>query len=51
MHLLSAAETGDVATIKRLLHTRYIDVDTTDPVVSLCIFCSIVLEMYLWIIA
>ena len=39
MGLLSAAETGDVVTVERLLNTRYIDVDTTDPVVSLCICC------------
>ena len=35
MRLLSAAETGDVVTIERLLNTRYIDVDTSDPEVSL----------------
>jgi len=35
MQLLSAAEKGDIVAINRLLHTRYVDVDTTDHVVSL----------------
>ena len=40
--LLTAAEAGDVVTVERLIHTRYIDVNTTDwvstfyGVVSVC---------------
>ena len=30
--LLTAAKAGDVVTVERLIHTRYIDVNTTDPV-------------------
>ncbi|XP_065902173.1 uncharacterized protein [Dysidea avara] len=29
--LLTAAKAGDVVTVERLIHTRYIDVNTTDP--------------------
>ena len=29
-----AAEAGDVATVERLIHTRYIDVNTTGRLVS-----------------
>ena len=42
VQLLTAAEAGDVVTVKRLIHARYIDVNTTSlvstfyGVVSVC---------------